>query len=172
MTQELTVHSSKGKSHKVQFEDATFQKGTIDEQSFEWQIESIDSRTFHAIKNNKSYRIEVLNANPKTKVYSIKVNGKKIDLTIEDQFDQLLHRLGLDNLDSAKISEMKAPMPGLVLNINVAVGDTVAANDAIMVLEAMKMENVLKSPTEGIIKSIEVEKGVAVEKNQVLITFE
>ena len=163
MTQELTVHSNSGKSHKVQFEDATFQKGTINDQSFEWQIESIDSRTFHAIKNNKSYRIEVLNANPKSKAYSIKVNGKKIDLTIEDQFDQLLHRLGLDNLDSAKISEMKAPMPGLVLNINVAVGDTVAVNDAIMVLEAMKME---------IIKSIEVEKGVAVEKNQVLITFE
>jgi biotin carboxyl carrier protein len=172
MTQELTVHSSKGKSHKVQFEDATFKKGIIDDQSFEWQVESIDTKSFHAIKDNKSYRIEVLHADSKTKAYTIKVNGKKIDLTIEDQFDKLLHKLGLDNFEKAKISEMKAPMPGLVLSINVAIGDTVAANDAIMVLEAMKMENVLKSPTEGVIKSIEVEKGIAVEKNQVLITFE
>mgnify|MGYP001195107685 CR=1 FL=1 len=48
----------------------------------------------------------------------------------------------------------------------------VEINDPIVVLEAMKMENVLKSPTAGVVKSIEVDAGNAVDKNQVLIRFE
>ncbi|MCC7050886.1 MAG: acetyl-CoA carboxylase biotin carboxyl carrier protein subunit, partial [Bacteroidia bacterium] len=51
-------------------------------------------------------------------------------------------------------------------------GDKVTKGDALMVLEAMKMENILKSPGDGIIKKINVSKGQAVEKNTVLITFE
>jgi biotin carboxyl carrier protein len=67
---------------------------------------------------------------------------------------------------------LKAPMPGLVLEFRVVPGDKVVEGDALVVLEAMKMENILKSPGEATVKSIEVTKGQAIEKNQVLITFE
>ena len=77
----------------------------------------------------------------------------------------------MDNLAAAKVNEIKAPMPGLVLDIRVAEGDEVKKGDSILVLEAMKMENIIKSPTDGIIKKINVKKGIAVEKNQVLIHF-
>jgi biotin carboxyl carrier protein len=77
----------------------------------------------------------------------------------------------LDNLNSKKVNEVKAPMPGLVLEIRVNVGDAVKKGDAILVLEAMKMENILKSPTDGTVSKINVKKGIAVEKNQVLINF-
>jgi biotin carboxyl carrier protein len=60
-------------------------------------------------------------------------------------------------------------MPGLVVNILVAEGDTIAKGDALLVLEAMKMENIIKSPGEGVVKKININKGQAVEKNQVLI---
>ena len=62
-------------------------------------------------------------------------------------------------------------MPGMVLNILVAEGQEVKKGEALIILEAMKMENILKSPTDGVIKKIAINKGVAVEKNQILIQF-
>lgn len=70
------------------------------------------------------------------------------------------------------VNAIKAPMPGLVLNINVEVGQEVEENDSLLVLEAMKMENNFASPRAGKIKSILVEKGQAVDKGQLLIEFE
>jgi biotin carboxyl carrier protein len=78
----------------------------------------------------------------------------------------------MDNMASKKVLELKAPMPGLVLNIVVKEGDSISKGDALLVLEAMKMENNIKSPTDGIIKKIHAVKGNAVEKNQLLISFQ
>jgi biotin carboxyl carrier protein len=82
-----------------------------------------------------------------------------------------LHNLGLDNIAAKKINDIKAPMPGMVLNILVGEGQQVKKGDSLLVLEAMKMENVLKSPTDGMIKKVVAIKGTAVEKNQLLIQF-
>ena len=78
----------------------------------------------------------------------------------------------MDNLLVTKVSDLKAPMPGLVLSIDVEVGKEVKKGDALLILEAMKMENVIKSPTDGVIKSIAVKTSQAVEKNQLLLNFE
>jgi biotin carboxyl carrier protein len=63
-------------------------------------------------------------------------------------------------------------MPGMVLSVSVAEGQQVQKGDPLLVLEAMKMENVIKSPGEGTVKSIAVKAGAAVEKNALLIRFE
>jgi len=63
-------------------------------------------------------------------------------------------------------------MPGLVLDIIVSPGQSVNKGDNLLILEAMKMENVIKSPIDGIIKSIEVDKGNPISKSQVLVTYE
>ena len=60
----------------------------------------------------------------------------------------------------------------VVVEVHVVDGQEVKENDALLILEAMKMENVLTSPRDGVIKSISVNKGNAVEKNQLLIVFE
>ena len=100
------------------------------------------------------------------------MNNQEVTVAIEDRFDALLHQLGMDNMNNQKVNEVKAPMPGLVLNIMIKPGDSVSKGDGLLVLEAMKMENIIKSPTDGVVKSIEVEQSIAVEKNQVLIKFE
>ena len=68
-------------------------------------------------------------------------------------------------------AELRAPMPGLLLNVLVSEGDTVKKGDVIFILEAMKMENALKAMQDGIVKEICVKKGQTVEKNQLLIKW-
>ncbi len=172
MSQELVIKSEKDKSYKAQFEGNDFQSGLLNGNAFEWDLEKINDRKFHIIKDNVSYRVEMLSANHSEKSYFIKVNGKKFKMQLQDQFDALLKKLGMEDLNDSKVTELKAPMPGLVIDIKVEAGTEIKKGDTLMVLEAMKMENVLKSPTDGVIKSIEIEKGIAVEKNQILITFE
>ncbi|RZL48421.1 MAG: biotin/lipoyl-binding protein [Pedobacter sp.] len=121
--------------------------------------------------HNKSFNIEVVEFIPADKTAVVKVNGNIYKLVIKDQFDQLLKQLGMDNLAVSKILQIKAPMPGLVLNVLASEGDEVKKGDSLLVLEAMKMENMIKSPTDGIIKKIEVKQGDKVEKNQLLVSF-
>jgi len=80
--------------------------------------------------------------------------------------------MGFEIGSAKKVNDIKAPMPGLILEINVKVGQEIVENDPILILEAMKMENVITAPRDGVIKSISVTKGDAVEKNQLLIEFE
>jgi biotin carboxyl carrier protein len=126
---------------------------------------------YHLIRDDKSYNLEIVNHLPEEKKLSVKINNTVYNLGIKDKYDDLLHSLGLDLLSTKKVNDVKAPMPGMVLNILVAEGQEVKKGDALIVLEAMKMENVLKSPTDGTIKKIAINKGVAVEKNQLLIQF-
>ena len=85
--------------------------------------------------------------------------------------DELLEKLGMNKTSSSAIQDIKAPMPGLMIDIKVQEGHEVKIGDPLIILEAMKMENVIKSPREGTIKSIMVKKGQSVEKNQILIKF-
>lgn len=127
--------------------------------------------TTNVIFNNKCFNTEVVAFDKKEKSCVVKVNGNIYTIQVEDQFDQLLKQLGMDNLIVAKIAEIKAPMPGLVLSISVKEGDEIQKGDNLLILEAMKMENILKSSTDGLVKKILVKQGDKVEKNQILIQF-
>lgn len=133
---------------------------------------ALNDKSTHVIYQNQSYTIEVVSFDKAEKTATVKVNGSIYKTTVEDQFDQLLKQLGMDNLATSKVLQIKAPMPGLVLSILAAEGDEIKKGDSLLVLEAMKMENMIKSPTDGIIKKIAIKQGDKVEKNQVLITFQ
>jgi biotin carboxyl carrier protein len=70
------------------------------------------------------------------------------------------------------VSDLKAPMPGLVLQILVEPGQEIKKGDKILILEAMKMENAIKAPADAIVAQIHINPGTAVDKNQLLITFQ
>ena len=147
-------------------------KSTIDDKEIELDIIENSKGSFHAIRENKSYSIEVVNADFNKKEFEIRVNQQIYVLSAKDQFDELLEKLGMDTLSSGAVEDLYAPMPGLVLEILVKPGEEVKKGDSLLVLEAMKMENNIKSPADGVVKSIEIEKGQAVEKGQDLIIFE
>ena len=68
--------------------------------------------------------------------------------------------------------DVKAPMPGLVVEVPVVVGQTVAKGDKVLILEAMKMENVIKAVGDGVVKAVHASQGQPVEKGQLLIEME
>lgn len=167
----LKVKVNGKKEHSVEFSDKGLTAGTADGSEFTCDIVEVKKGSFHLIKDGRSYNVEVIKADPEEKTFVVSVNGNKYTLGVKDKYDALLQSLGMDNLAGSKVNEIKAPMPGLVLEVVVAEGDAVKKGDPVIVLEAMKMENILKSPSDGTVKKINVKKGMAVEKNQVLISF-
>ena len=127
---------------------------------------------YHVLRDNISYHAEILHTDYNTKSFTIKVNGSVYEVQLADQYDQLVNRLGLTVVSQLKIREVRAPMPGLVLDISVEAGQRVQKGDPLLILEAMKMENVLKSPGDGVVKKIHVARGEAVEKNFLLIEMD
>lgn len=141
-------------------------------ESFHWDLLEGSDDKFHIIKDNRSFTAEIVQANFEQKSFQVKINNQLFDLQAKDRFDLLLEELGMSNINDQKINDLKAPMPGLILDILVNIGDEVAKGDKLLILEAMKMENIIKASGEGKIKDIVIEKGNNVEKNQVLIVFE
>ncbi|MCS6820365.1 MAG: acetyl-CoA carboxylase biotin carboxyl carrier protein subunit, partial [Microscillaceae bacterium] len=127
---------------------------------------------FHAIYQNKSYQIAILKADFETKTFSLKINQKTVQIEAKDKFDLLLEKMGMNAGAKAKVNHLKAPMPGAILDIKVHEGQAIKKGEPLIILEAMKMENVLKAPADALVKTIMVNLKENVEKNQVLIVFE
>ncbi|WP_461450582.1 acyl-CoA carboxylase biotin carboxyl carrier protein subunit [Mucilaginibacter sp.] len=134
-------------------------------------IKPLNGSAYHIIHNLKSYNAEVVSFNPAMKTAEIKVNNNLYTISVKDQYDTLLEKLGLNNLNSVKISEVKAPMPGLVLKVFVAEGGEVKKGDNLLILEAMKMENIIKAAADVTVKTVKIKTGDKVEKGQVLLMF-
>ncbi|AUS06439.1 acetyl-CoA carboxylase biotin carboxyl carrier protein subunit [Pseudotamlana carrageenivorans] len=130
------------------------------------------NKNYHVLQENKSFKAEVLAGDLNTKKYLIKINGSTYQVNILDDLDLLIKNMGFSNGISHQSNTIKAPMPGLILDIFVKVGQHVEENSSLLILEAMKMENNILSPRDGTIKSIQVKKGEAVEKGHLLIEFE
>lgn len=122
--------------------------------------------------NNKSYTAIVEKIDRKNKEITLKVNGLTYVTSIKEPIDQLLSNMGLNLKANAKVEPIKAPMPGMVLRILVEPGQKVVKGDGLIVLEAMKMENILKATAPATIKSIKIEEKTAVEKGTILIELE
>lgn len=130
------------------------------------------AHSFHVLKDNLPYKAEIVAADFIAKKYTVQVNNNTYEVAIADGLDQLITSMGIQRGRHKVVNAIKAPMPGLILEINVEVGQEVVENDPLLILEAMKMENSFVSPRDGKIKSIAVVKGQAVDKGQLLIEFE
>jgi len=136
-----------------------------------WDLVKINDTTFHILYQNKSYTAELVKTDRESKTFTFKINSRIYPVTLKDKFDLLLEKMGLNNTGGSKVNSVKAPMPGLIVDLKIQAGDSVKQGDALLVLEAMKMENILKSPGDGVVKNVKVKKGDSVEKGQVLVEF-
>lgn len=165
------VVKSADKEFHLNFDQTQKGKGSVNKKSFDLNI--VDTATgIHVLKDGKGYNVDVIEVDAKKKTVVLRINHKRYVLEVKDQYDLLLDQLGMTAVENGKVSEIKAPMPGLVLDILVSEGETVKTDQPLLILEAMKMENVIKSPGDGLVKKIEVNKKDSVEKNQLLIAFD
>jgi biotin carboxyl carrier protein len=148
------------------------EKHTFDEIKGELDIIPTADGNFHIIQDNLSYNAEVLGTNYNEKVFELKINGVIYEVKLENEYDQLVKRLGLSVVTHQVVKDINAPMPGLVLEVSVEAGQEVEEGTPLLILEAMKMENVIKAPGTGVVKKVNVSKGEAVEKNHLLIEME
>ena len=156
------------KTITVEKENASY---ILDKQKPEIDLHKVDSNSWNVLVNGQSHEAVLLEINKEEKTAVFAINGKRCEVAVRTEMDRLLKEMGFENALQQKIDTIKAPMPGLIKSIEVSIGDTVEKGDPLLILEAMKMENVLKSPGPGTITSIAVEAGMTVEKGEVLVKF-
>lgn len=154
---------------------------SVDE-NYEFQLvkkdtENIDQtelsgQKIHLLHNNKSFEIELLENDFINRNYSVKVNGNIYRVNVGTPLDALIKEMGLSLGNDSFEDEIHAPMPGIILEVNVAEGDEVKKGDSLCVLEAMKMENTLTASRDGIVKTVNIAKGDTVDKGKLLIELE
>lgn len=147
--------------------------GEVGREAYNWDVSEISPNSWSVIdEKGNSFSIVLDEHSPDSKKYTFKIAGQAIEVTEQSEFDLLLKELGMSSGGTKKLKEIKAPMPGLVLNVLVSEGQEVSEGDVIVILEAMKMENVIKSSTGARVKSIRVNKGDTIDKGGVMVTFD
>ena len=140
-------------------------------------LEALDAvpngeHSYHLIQDGQSFNIQFSLKDFDKKSYHVKVNNAPYEVSIANPLDLLIDEMGFALSSASQISSIEAPMPGLILEVSVREGQIVQEGEALLILEAMKMENVLTSPRNGTVKGIHVKQGQAVDKKHLLITFE
>ncbi len=118
--------------------------------------------------DNKLFDIQLISWSEDGRSLQAKINGKPVSLSLKSETDLLLEKMGMGSGSGAGSGKVKAPMPGLIVKVLVAVGDAVEKGDVLLNFEAMKMENQLKAPVSGVIKELKTTAGDKVDKGQLL----
>lgn len=132
----------------------------------------ISASKYHVLKDDRSFRAEIVKTDFLKRNYTVRINSNNYEVNISNELDLLIEKMGLSLGSAQFINDIKAPMPGLILDVSVKAGDEVKEGDYLLVLEAMKMENTITAPHDGTVKRVEVKKGETVEKSQLLIEME
>jgi biotin carboxyl carrier protein len=130
-------------------------------------LRQVGPASFSVIVGNRSFDLDVIRQGEE---FVIASRSGMTRLTLEDARRRLMNSRGTGEVTGK--AQMRAMMPGRVLSVAVKVGDEVKANQGVMVIEAMKMENELKSPKAGKVVEVKVTAGQTVEKGELLIVIE
>ena len=117
------------------------------------------------------YSLRMLEALPDSDLRRVAIDGRVLGVDIEDETAALLRSMQVGKATKVQHSVLRSPMPGKIAKILVQEGELIEQGQGVIILEAMKMENEIQSPTTGIVKSLKVREGTAVEKNGILIEF-
>ena len=124
---------------------------------------------YQVLKNGKSHQIYHIEQSIGGKKQILQVNDLNIDALILNPLDQQVESMGLSNIDEHKSKNIHAPMPGLILDIMCKEGEEIEEGNSLLILEAMKMENVIKAEGSGTIFKVHKAVGETVEKGQLII---
>lgn len=128
------------------------------------------SELYHLRVDGRSLPLQVRRGEGRGR-WEVGVRGRWLAVTAEDERSRVIREMaGAQAVESERT--ITAPMPGLVVRVEVEVGQQVRAGEGVVVVEAMKMENELKAPGDGVVARIDVVAGDTVEKGAVLLVLE
>ena len=131
-----------------------------------------DHRYFDITHNGVVFHGEIVQDNSENRSLTIKINHRVFVVKKKGELDEIIASLGFDKPKIRKLKELTAPMPGRITTIHIELGQAINPGDAIVSLEAMKMENVLKAEGIGVVSAITIQQGDVVDKGTVLVSFE
>ena len=145
-------------------------KAEVDGKVYEYELSYLNGSNYLLKIGDKVYEIasEMLGDG----VCSVLLEGKNYETVIRTAFQEKASSMLEQKSSAHKLTEVKAPMPGMILKINKSTGDSVPKGETVIILEAMKMENDIRSPLHGEIKDMFVKEGSAVEKGAKLFTLQ
>ena len=135
-------------------------------------VNVLGNNVYEIEREDSTLILEVLKVDLTEKSMTIRSNHRTYDLIFKDHLDLVLDKMGIKRTSELVNKNVKAPMPGKVLELLAKEGDTLSKGDNILILEAMKMENVIKAEVDCVIKKIHISSQENVEKNQVLIDLD
>lgn len=145
-------------------------KVAVDKKEYLYELTHLNNSTYLLKVKDHFFKINFLEN--KEEKYILSVNGKKFISSskspLQERAEELIAKQNSDNVTKV----LKAPMPGMVLEVNIKEGDQVNEGDDLLTLEAMKMENSIKSPLSGIVKEIFIKKNSPVQKDAKLLSIE
>jgi biotin carboxyl carrier protein len=143
---------------------------SVDNKEYHQELFHLSGETYLLKLDNKIYEISADRLDHER--FSVSIDGKTFETQVRTSLQEKAAKLlELKNATTHKLVA-KAPMPGMILKIKKEPGDEVVQGESVIILEAMKMENDLRAPVSGFIKSINVKEGMAVEKGFILFTIE
>ncbi|MEX2144571.1 MAG: biotin/lipoyl-containing protein [Anaerolineales bacterium] len=158
-----------GKEYLIEIIDSG--QVTVNGKHFTVDFESISGQPVYSLLlDGGSYQAEVFPG--EEGLLQVLMRGVLYEAAVEDEREKRLSAAaGRGAVASGEFS-LRAPMPGLVVNVPVNEGDMVKTSDVLLILESMKMQNELKSPRDGKVARIQVKAGDSVEQRQTLLTVE
>lgn len=155
--------------YNIEVEDGVVK---VNDKQVDWDMQALPDGSFSIIANGTGYIAMVDKFDKESKTALVRINNNSYEIAIKEPIDQLLEKMGLNAAANKKAEPIKAPMPGLILRILVKPGQQLKKGEPVLILEAMKMENVFKAPADAVVKAIKTEERKAVEKGAILIELE
>jgi len=148
------------------------QEFTIGENSInDLDILKQSASNYHLLHQQKSFHATLIKSDFNDKTYSIRINSNTYEVKIKTPLDDLIKNIGYAVGSAKVINSISAPMPGIIIGVNIKKDQKVKEGDTLLILEAMKMENAILCPKDTTIKEVLVSTGETVDKNKLLITF-
>ena len=158
-----------GKRYTVDIRDG---EAIVDGVNYRSAMQSVAGTPVRIVRVNDSVHRMVLRERVARGRYRLWLDGHRYDAEALDSRARAIRDMQASVARPSGPAPLRAPMPGLIVALRVKVGDTIAAGDGLVVMEAMKMENELRAAAAGIVRAVHVTVGAAVEKGALLVELE
>ena len=158
---------------EIRWDDKVVEVGAAEgsESTQQWVWTKLSSGRFRVSVDGKNHIVTAIEGSDASGNMVVRVDGVERKLQVLDERSMLLDRMGMSGSDTKADLELCAPMPGKVLSVLVKPGQKVEVGDSLLILEAMKMENAIKSSVSAVVEEVLANAGSAVEKGELLVKF-